>query len=545
MKLLPSRSLVWLIVIGTLAALAIGTYTYSLPEKYTGEMQAVEENWYPEILRDGAQDFLPDFSFAGYLWGEADPPRFEVNYLVTDFGAIPNDGIDDTDAIKRALSAAHLDTAAVTIGFPPGRFIVTDILFLERSNIVIQGAGSGGSVENGTVLFVPEPLKVIANEKAEVILSDLQQYLIDNGLRNLWRPYSLYAWSGGIIWTRSPDEEGTGRLLASASGGLRGQFDIHLTPVTSIRAGDVVEIAWFNTEGKRGSLLRHILGNYDLPIGDRLFETPEKALIVQPVTVLSVDEGHIGIKEPLLHDIRPEWKVTLRSTAFLEQVGIEHLSIEFPPTTYAGHHLDAGYNGIYLSGTAHSWVRDVHVHHADTAILTSNSKNITVSALTVSGRKGHHSVYVSNSYGFLTRDFVIESDALHNPSFNTGSTLSVFTHGRIDHAVLDQHGGLNHQNLYDDIVTQDTRHLMDHGGARYWFPTAGRFNTFWNIVAEEGGDYTGVTRYAPDARIVGLRGPEPKLSIRYGPSPYIEGLNQTGLLVPSLYEYQLNRRTQR
>ena len=515
-------------------------------------MRTDEENWYPEILRDGTQDYLPDFSFAGYLWGEADPPQFDVDYLVTEFGTIPNDGLDDTDAIKRALSA-HLDTTAVTVtvGFPPGRFIVTDILFLERSNIVIQGAGSGGStgrgggVENGTVLFVPEPLNVIANEKAERILSDLQEYLIDNGLRNLWRPYSLYAWSGGIIWTRSPDDQGTGALLARASGGLRGQFDIYISTQSSIRAGDVVEIAWFNTEGEHGSLLRHVLGNHDLPIGDRLFETPEKALIVQPVTVLSVEEGRIEIKEPLLHDIRPEWSVTLRSTSFLGQVGIEHLSIEFPPTTYAGHHLDAGYNGIYLSGTAHSWVRDVRVHHADTAILTSNSKNITISALTISGRNGHHSVYVSNSYGFLTRDFVIESDALHNPSFNTGSTLSVFTHGRINHAVLDQHGGLNHQNLYDDIVTQNTLHLMDHGGARYWFPTAGRFNTFWNIVAKQGGNYTGVTRHAPDARIVGLRGPEPTLSIRYGPSPYIEGLNQTGILVPSLYEYQLNRRTRR
>ncbi len=542
MKLLSSRFTFWLIVTGTLTALAIGTYAYSLPEKYTGVEQAVEEDWYPDILREGADDFLPDFSFAGYLWGETEPPHFEVNYFVTELGAIPDDGMDDTDAIKRALFAAHLDTAAVVVGFPPGRFIVTNILFLERSNIVIQGAGSA---KNGTVLFVPEPLNVIANEKAEEILSDLQQYLIDNGLRNLWSPYSKYAWSGGIIWTRSPDEQRAGALLVRASGGLRGQFDIHLSQETGIRAGDVVEVAWFNTEGERSSLLRHVLGTHDLPIGDRLFETPEKALIVQPVTVLTVEEGRIRIKEPLLHDIRPEWMVTLRSTAFLEQIGIEHLSIEFPPTGYAGHHLDDGYNGIYLTGSAHSWVRDVRVHHADTAILTSKSKNITISALTISGRKGHHSVYVSNSYGFLTRDFAIESEALHNPSFNTGSTLSVFTHGRIDHAVLDQHGGLNHQNLYDDIVTQHTRHLMDHGGARYWFPTAGRFNTFWNIVAEFGGDYTGVTRYAPDARIVGLRGPEQKLSIRYGPSPYIEGLNQTGLLVPSLYEYQLNRRTRR
>ena len=53
-----------------------------------------------------------------------------------------------------------------------------------------------------------------------------------------------------------------------------------------------------------------------------------------------------------------------------------------------------------------------------------------------------------------------------------------------------------------------------------------------------------VVHEGPSARIVGLHGSYP-ISLRYGPDPYVEGLNRPGIAVPSLYEYQLRQRLAR
>ena len=532
----PSAILVVLASLGLMAAAAFVFYRAALPELYTGVVGTnATTSWTPEILQPDSPDFLPDFSFAGYDWGESVPPTHTETHSVLSFGAIPDDGIDDTKSFIRALQAIQVDTGSVVLAIPTGRFILRDVLFIERSNLVIQGNSEGGST-----LFFPDHLSGMANEKADSILLDVSQYIEANDLRNLLTPYSQFAWSGGVIWVRQP--AASDKILTSATAGSRGKSLISVESVENLVPGMTIQLEWYNRDGPDGSLLKHVLGPYDLPIGERLFESPEKALIRQPVTIQEVRDGQLVVKEPLLHDIRPEWTVRIRETAFLHNIGIENLTIEFPDADYGGHHLDKGFNGIYLSDLEHSWLRNIRVRNADSAILTMNSKNVSVSDLHISGRNGHHSVYLSHTYGFLVTDFNIQSGALHNPSFNTGSTLSVFSHGRIHDAVLDQHGGLNHQNLYDDLQTDNTKDLMNHGGAAYWKPTAGRFNTFWNIVAREGTSFASVTRNAPEARIVGLRGPRESLSFRYGPSAYVEGLNRKGIAVESLYEYQLEQR---
>src|SRR3546814_4328874 len=62
----------------------------------------------PKILSDpatAAANPLPDFSYAGYGFGLAPIPA-DVGTIVevTDHGAIPDDGLDDTKAVLRALN---------------------------------------------------------------------------------------------------------------------------------------------------------------------------------------------------------------------------------------------------------------------------------------------------------------------------------------------------------------------------------------------------------------------------------------------------------
>lgn len=112
---------------------------------------------------------------------------------------------------------------------------------------------------------------------------------------------------------------------------------------------------------------------------------------------------------------------------------------------------------------------------------------------------------------------------------------------------------MNHQNLFDDIAVKRAEPgfaLFRHGGGSEFFPLCGAFNTFWNIrlhfpqpaKLDPPVEILGSTLPAPEARLVGLSGNVPIEIKRYGPDPYMEGIGRPGIAVPSLYEYQLNKR---
>ena len=525
--------------------------TYGIGDVKAQEPISAGGGWYPNILKErrsvgtasqgqSSQPYLPDFSYAGYRWGEQplpDPQGKEIE--VTEFGAQPNDGRGDTEAIQEALRAAHQVDGSVILSFPPGRFIVREILFVERGNFVLHGAGSG---EKGTELHFSRPLEEMS---------------VPDGYREpLHEGQSPFSWKGGVIWTRQPTEN-EGQRLGRAVAGRRGHHTIKTrASVGAGLEGEVIQISWYNREGKNSSLLSHIYCTAQVPFGTNLYEGSKVKVTTQEVTVQEVEGNTLTIKEPLLHDLRRRWQPTLSTTSFLEEVGIEGIRITFPEDVeYRGHHQEAGYNGLYLRGLLHSWVRDVTIENADSGILSGTSKNFTVKDVRAGGgRWGHYSIHLGNVYGALVTDFELYP-TLHNPSFNTRSRGNVYSGGFISSPVLDQHMGINHQNLFDNLKTEynDTNvRLFTAGGSQSrWGPVAGAFNTFWNIRVDVKGASGSAVKTkrgvvsqggAPYGRLVGVRGTTVPINFEYGPQAYIEGKNRSGIAVESLYDYQLEKR---
>jgi hypothetical protein len=60
---------------------------------------------------------------------------------VMDFGAVPNDNIDDTGSIFSAIS--DLPETGGIVFFPPGEFIVTETIVLWKDGITLEGSGQG------------------------------------------------------------------------------------------------------------------------------------------------------------------------------------------------------------------------------------------------------------------------------------------------------------------------------------------------------------------------------------------------------------------
>ncbi len=433
-----------------------------------------------------ASDFVPDWSSAGYHWGE-EPPVLPVTHSVRDYGAIPNDNKDDTAAFKRALAATQNEPSAVVLSIPAGSYELSDILFLTRSHFVLQGAGS-----DSTTLQVNRPL-------AEMSLPDriaqLRRYLVDNNKRVDDEFFSAFSWTGGVIWSRLPTEDqidfdGSGPFLGPPTAAIRGRRGAHEVQVEhpeSFTVGQSYTIRWSNREGAHSSFLEHLYGGKPEPFAARLIDDPARVLAEQVLTITSVSGKMLKFREPLLHDVRPEWRVEIGQVAQLEEVGIEGLTISFPNLPYRGHHKEAGFNGIHLNDLRNSWVRDVVVHNSDSGILSDRSSQITLKQIKITGRQGHYGIHCGSVYAMLTTDFFIAPNFAHSVSFNTRCTGSVFHQGEITDGSLDQHRGVNHQNLFDSIVayqTTSSSSLFDHGGAGYWGPVHGAFNTFWGIEVD-------------------------------------------------------------
>ena len=56
---------------------------------------------------------------------------------------------------------------------------------------------------------------------------------------------------------------------------------------------------------------------------------------------------------------RPSWGAQLHTfTPHLHHIGIEGLRLEFAFRQFNGHHREHGYNAVFFSRVANSWVRD-------------------------------------------------------------------------------------------------------------------------------------------------------------------------------------------
>lgn len=526
----------------------------------------------PEILSDpatAAANPLPDFSYAGYGFGLAPIPAEAGTIIdVTDHGAIPDDGLDDTKAVLRALAAANAVKGKVTLRFPKGRTQITEVLRITRSDIILDGAGDG---PGGSELWFPRPLKLIDKSHD---YDELREYLVREKKQQVEPEHNIdylfteYTWSGGMIYvapegSRPVSYDGTkdvrDPVLANGVAGKQFGRTLTVDDASKLEVGDVVQLQWFSVEGPKSRILKSLYGDTDLPIGSHHWTFPNRPVVAQATRVAAIRGKTVTLGDPLLHDVRADQPAVVADWRHLTNVGIQNLRLQFPEAPAFGHHLEQGYNGIYMTGVFDGWIRDLTIDRADSGILTDNAASLTISGITTTGdRRAHYSVHVGAVHNVLVKDLKVENPVVHPLSINTRSTRSVFLRSVIGRdAVIDQHSGSNHQNLFDQVELhidpqqgKDGWHyqLWVGGGAPYWKPGHGLYNTLWNaklVIPENIPADATVTITSglegPGERIVGLHANR-KIRVSYTPTPYIEGTGQAVDAAPSLYDYQLARR---
>jgi hypothetical protein len=204
------------------------------------------------------------------------------------------------------------------------------------------------------------------------------------------------------------------------------------------------------------------------------------------------DAKTVVLDRPLRTDVRPAWQPTLHpAQSSAEEIGIEHLSFEFPVEPYMGHFTELGYNAIAFSGVRNSWVRDVEIRHADSGMFIGGSNNTITGVTWISDRRrdparnatGHHGITL-NGTDLLLSDFDFRTKFIHDITMSRGSAGNVVMDGRGEDLTFDHHKYANHANLFTDIDAGVGTNIFMSGGGAKLGRHCGAWTTWWNIRTE-------------------------------------------------------------
>ena len=455
---------------------------------------------------------LPDFSFAGYHSGEAPIPNPAVKGNVRDFGAKGDGETDDTQAFIQAIAAT--EDGALLI--PAGRYKITDILYIRKSNIVLGGEGP-----DKTVLYFPKALEQIKPNASATTTGEAT---------------SGYSWSGGLIWVQGKP---TGRALGTVqTRAARGSSVIELDAPAAVTPGQRVEITLEDTADQ--SLIKYIYGGQPGIISQI---RNERISFVSRVT--AVDGARLTLQRPLRTDIDPRWKPRVHIyQPSVTEVGIENLAFEFPNGRYRGHFKEDGYNPLTFIGVADCWGRNLRIFNADSGPFLSGSfitvENIVYEANRPpdnGGNTGHHGFCMGTDN--ILRNFDFRTKFIHDISVEN-SAGSVIEHGRGVDLCFDNHKHCPFANLYTDIDVGAGTHMYRCGGGAALGRNAGAWTTFWNIRSRRPQSWPPYD-FGPDLmNFVGVTSNEPPVLNPAG--RWFEPIPPTELRPPDLYLAQLARR---
>ena len=461
---------------------------------------------------------LPDYSFAGYRSAAAPIPSPAVVANVIDFGAVGDGVADDTTAFENAIAAAN--NGAVLV--PAGRYKITRVLYIRKSNLVLRGAGQAL-----TTLVFPKHLTELLGPPPGTA-----------GLES-------WSWSGGLIWVEGV--ETTTKLANVAAPADRGSNTLELSSIAGLSVGQTIRLTMTDPDGSLG---RHInadqLDAHPTLVGRRLVRFPAR--------IAAINGNTVTLDRPLRLDVRTAWTPEIRSfTGQLEEVGLEGFTLEFPATPYGGHFQEPGFNGIWMDGVANSWVRDITVHNGDSAVMLERSLFSTVANLSLTGAvarrfptngtyyTGHHGVQLRRSDDCLVTDFSIATRFYHDLTVED-ATGCVFMKGSGVDVNFDHHTYLPYENLFTQInVGLGSRHFSSSGSRN---PESAARETLWNVSSTNAVNTLPNPSPSrglwPQANFVGIN--TTLATTRDPVNAWIEAIAPASLSPANLYEAQLARR---
>lgn len=557
---------------------------------------------YEDFVADPINSRLPDFSYAGYHYGEKSIPTIsEKSFNIADYDILPNTGEDLTEKIQMVLDLVGRQGGGV-IYFPKGRYFFNmdtasvQYLKLNYSHVVLRGESSA---PDGTVFFNGSPTIQLDESPW------MSPFLIrtSNCLQKTKKMWGLPPKRGRNARVQSgsksdPGQDGSiyeASILASITKDApKGSSIIQLDRVTSIKPGDVILIGMYNASNE-GHLLKellHPLQSFEDYMTSALLAGPERMASYQFIIEVHslLNDTTLKLMQPMRRDLLTQYEPVVAEAPMLREVGIENLRLESAWDGHYSHHgfpestpheakiMDYGWNGINFVRVAHGWIRNVVIENFTNPIYIQDSRNVTIENIQIDGYNGHSGITL---YGHAENNLIQSSrfdchfDHLVGGEGNGyGNVLRNISYHYPDKtANFDLHGFAERPfapmgwNLFENFKGISE---IRGSGALFNLPNAGNYNTFWNIEAssfnglkeiiqyypfmEDNGKKQSRNdhyRYYPGSILVGYYSTSNDTLMVEGKSDdrddewiYIESLNQGKVKPISLYEAQLNLRLQ-
>lgn len=347
------------------------------------------EEW-NNFIAGNERNVLVDFSYAGYDHGETAPPDcrslgYSV-YDVTDYGAIPNDGISDRQAFLETLKAAlgkdyrtedrsltfdHKEKANAIIYFPEGEFILHDkdddldgmsqSIIIRSGNLIIKGAG-----REKTILAMNDEM---LPERENVLYSSPDMIQIKHNS-------SFASFPQAAVVTDTAE---------------KGSFSLAVSSSAAMLPGEWVCLHVKNNDPE---FVAKELYPYSAESNWKI--ATEGVEVIEYHCVKAVEGNIVTFTEPILHDVTANAGWEIKTYPHYENVGIEDLTFKGNAKSDFLHHGswkdDGGYKPVSMNRLVNSWIRRVGFESVSEACSIINSANVSAYDIIMSGNLGHASI---------------------------------------------------------------------------------------------------------------------------------------------------------
>jgi hypothetical protein len=460
---------------------------------------------------------LPNFSYAGYGYGEKNVPIIKKKiYNVTNFGIKPNSEKDQTQIIQTLIDSIGASGGGVLF-FPSGKYNFNmnpnekQFLKINYSNIVLRGE-------------VGLKLKTIFYNGNNLTQNDaspwLSPALIQTGF-NLQNTLSF--WGLDYLRQFSNDKKAistsTGKVnediqvakvIAKVTASAKeGQDVLRLNSTAKIKAGDIILLGMYADEN--GTLIKNILKPiqtfYDFEqsaINASAMQAPSYQWLVAVEKVLS--NNAIKLKQPLRRSIDLKYNPVIGAAPMLTEIGLEDISFQSAWNGYYCHHgcdknnpdeskeMDYGWTAINFCRVSNGWIKNVSIENFTNPIYLLDSRNITVQNIDLNGANGHSGIKIySHSCDNLIKDIRVNTNYTHVLSGEGNAYGNVFSNvfykvkdgkpGYFDsHGFSDRRFSPPSQNLFENIIGMNK---INGGGAANNLPHTANYNTWWNVEMKD------------------------------------------------------------
>ncbi|MEM7119361.1 MAG: glycosyl hydrolase family 28-related protein [Chloroflexota bacterium] len=397
---------------------------------------------------------LPDFSYAGYQRGEQAIPTVAMATNVTDFGAVPDDGLDDTQAIQDAIDA----TVSGAVFLPAGQYDISAPLTITKSDIVLRGASPDEN--GGTIIY------------SALNATDVNGGVWDYGFATGSTGFFIHAFGGF--------PHSAVNVVATAK---RGDRTLTVSDASGFSVGDAVALR-LTDDALYGSFYHHLHA-------DKLAGPPSESCDWAGAdddwvhTVERISGNLVTLAEPLRFDVDLAWAPQLLETSHISEVGIEDLRIEFISVSAPTHLTELGYNAIEFEQVRNGWIRNVAIENADNGITLSRRTTwVTAEDIVYEGRRGHHGISIFHADNNLFQNITYNSDEawIHSASVShtaSGNVYSKLVTNGGHELSLDHHRDSPFENLFTEIGANWS---FRSGGSVCAGPNAAARNVYWNLA---------------------------------------------------------------